>query len=463
MSSLAFRLDVIRAMGRSELTPGIDSEIREDGQAHAHVRQLLTTVASYDEPWAALDSLYFTLHDFAEHDGALGWLELTKVVLARADELPTAELIAVIGELRTFQAPAALNRLVPENTRGLRRLTGQETLPELLVRIVNRPDPDLLDPLVAFLRALGAHPTVACRELPALRHFVKTFGRRIPAPRTGDAAERLIIQVRLDEATAPGKKDSGYRLHISYYRQPLAGGRFRRVGSLDPKWFAKSELVGDGSARLNNWMELRREMRESTDPVRIEFLLPHSILGHAAELWSSETTRRPLGRFHPVVVRSLERYTEHNVNFANWRTRWEHLNAAELDDTERVGWPSLDPAQIDALSKWLDDHRKLACLGLNVPYEELDPDVRDLVDDAMIVDGVPVLIWRRTAGHADPLVATLRGHGSGRLAELPETVHHYREKLRTKVADAHHTVTLLWEDPDCVDPDQDGQFPGMVG
>ncbi|MFF7159573.1 hypothetical protein [Streptomyces sp. NPDC008139] len=41
-------------------------------------------------------------------------------------------------------------------------------------------------------------------------------------------------------------------------------------------------------------------------------------------MWSAGPTRTPLGQHHPVVVRSLERYTDSWVIGA-WRQRWQHL------------------------------------------------------------------------------------------------------------------------------------------
>ncbi len=470
MFRLTFRQDVLETMGRSARARGIQADVREDDTPRPHVRELLRAIRAFRDPWGALDSLADALKDLAPDDGARAWLELTRQVLDRGTELPVGELLAVIGELHEIPAPAKPARHLPRNTRGLRnRAVEEETLPVLLQLLVDRRDGDPLGPLLAFLGALGGDPEVARHhDLPALRRLLATHADRAPVPpAAGPAGERLIVQVRLDEESAAHVGDCRYRLHVSYYRQPLAGGPFLRVGShQDTASFTKSELLDSGSTRLGAWKELKQAVFGSAGPVRIEFLLPRSILGYAAELWSTGPTGRPLGQYHPVVVRQLERYTEPFLNRSYWRDRWEHLDTRGADPAEvldRIGWPSLDPAHAADLPGWLEDRPELACLGLDIPYEQLDPEVQYAVDNAMYIDGVPVLLWRRVAGGAGTLVESLREHRPTRLAELPDTVHRYRRQVRGRAPEPGRTVTLLWDDPDCVDPDQDHLFPGMVG
>ncbi|MER7703993.1 hypothetical protein ABTX81_13945 [Kitasatospora sp. NPDC097605] len=370
--------------------------------------------------------------------------------------------------MRTLPALPGLHRHVPENTGALRTPAPGRTLPAILCRLLDRRGPDILGPLVAFLRALDADPDVTgCADLPALRRFLDTFRGPVPVAAATGARERLIVQIRLDKESPEHTGDTRYRLHVSYYRQPLAGGPFRRVGShSDTKPFTKTELLDTGSARLYVWKELKQAIFRSTGPVRIEFLLPRSILGYAAELWSAGPTGRPLGQHHPVVVRQLERYTDLFPDFQVWRDRWEHLGVLGTDPAEvlgRIGWPSLDPAHVADLHRWLDADESVACLGLDIPYDQLDPEVQYAVDNAMYFSGMPVLLWRRVAGDAGPLVEALCEHRPTRLAELPDAVHRYRRRIQGRVADPEHTVTLLWDDPDCVDPDQDYLFPGMAG
>ncbi|MFE2110889.1 hypothetical protein ACFXAF_34175 [Kitasatospora sp. NPDC059463] len=460
-----FRQQLVAAMGRSAATPGIDADITEHGRPSTHVRNLVEAVAARADPRTALESLCDALRALAPDDAALPWLDLTALLLTRDPEPHTGELPSVVAELFRLPALPGLHRHVPGNTSGLRNLTGEESLPELLGRLVDRRDPDVLGPLTGFLRALGADPCVTRHaELPALRRFVDAFGG--PAPAAAPQV-RLIIQIRLDEETPEHTGDTRYRLRLSYYRQPLAGGPFERADRLPViASLTRSELAAAGAAALVHWPALEREIRGKA--VRIEFLLPRSMLSHAAELWSSGSTGRPIGQHHPVVVRSLERYTDKFVNFEAWHARWDQLGGlvagdGRADPLDRIGWPPLDPARVADLPDWLAARPALACLGLDVPYDQLHADVRYAVDDAMYLDGLPGLLWRRVAGDADVLVEALREHRPARLADLPDTVHRYRRKLRARTRDPRHDVTLLWEDPDCVDPDQDSPFPGMAG
>ncbi|WP_380281729.1 hypothetical protein [Kitasatospora purpeofusca] len=479
MSEQPFRKRVVALVGQSAAAPGIGADIVENGQPRAHVWELVDAVVACADPWGALDALQEALRTLAPNDGALPWLELTGLAVGRGDDPPAGELIPLIAELRTLPMLPGLGRHVPENTGALRTPAPEETLPAILRRLLDRRSSDILGPLTAFLHALGADPDVIrCATLPelgadpdaalpVLRRFLDTFGVPAPVTAANGPPERLIVQIRLDEESPEHTGDSRYRLHVSYYRQPLAGGPFRRAGShSDTRSFTKSELLTTGSARLYVWKELKQAIFRSAGPVRIEFLLPRSILGYAAELWSAGPTGRPLGQHHPVVVRQLERYTDLFPDLQVWRDRWEHIGVRGTDPAEvlgRIGWPSLDPAHVADLPRWLDADRNVACMGLDIPYDQLAPEVQYAVDNAMYFSGMPVLIWRRVAGDAGPLVEALREHRPTRLAELPDTVHRYRRKIQGQVADPEHTVTLLWDDPDCVDPDQDYLFPGMAG
>ncbi|MFF7454193.1 hypothetical protein [Kitasatospora sp. NPDC008115] len=468
MRQHAFRQHVVAAMGRSATAPGIDADIAEDGRPRDHVWNLIGAVVAFGDPRAALESLRDALHTLAPDDRALPWLDLTALLLTREPERYFTELLDVVAELHRLPALPGLHRHVPEDTGGLRNLTGEEGLPELLGRLVDRRDPDVLGPLTGFLRSLGADPVVTrCTGLPALRRFVDRYGGPEPAPGAAAPGHRLIVQVRLDEETPEHTGDTRYRLRLTYYRQPLTGGRFQRAHGLPAtESLTRSELVSVGGTRLARWAELAREIRGKA--VRIEFLLPRSMLGHAAELWSSGPTGRPLGHHHPVVVRSLERYSDPLVNFEAWQARWAQLGSpaagpGRIDALDRIGWPPLDPARAAELPDWIAERPALSCLGLDVPYDQLPADVQYAVDDAMYLDGMPVLLWRRVAGEADTLVKALREYRPACLADLPDTVHRYRRQNRGRPPDPQHTVTLLWEDPDCVDPDQDSPFPGMVG
>ncbi|MGW2395666.1 VMAP-C domain-containing protein [Kitasatospora sp. NPDC001664] len=467
MSRLSFRQDVLEAMGRSEPCRGFDSDVEESNQARAHVRTIVATLRRHRDPGAALEALCRALRDHAPDDGALAWLELTVLGLTRECGLPTETLLRFVRLLRALAAqpaPERLRRHLPEGVSGLTLLPADATLPEVVRRLMDRRGTADPGPVLHFLDALTTDPALQSDpQVDSLRTLLVQVGGsgRSAASR---GAHRLIVQIRLDPETPEHIDNCRYLLRASYYRQPLTGGRFRRIDTLGASTsLAKDELIAEGSARLAGWASLVAEMRSAVgSQVRIEFLLPASLLGHSAELWSPSRNGQRLGHHYPVVVRSLDRYADPWLDPVPWRDRWQHLFAESIDQDvlDRIEWPSLLPEQAADLPKWLAGRPTLACMGLNTPYEELDPRVRRAVDNAIFIDGVPVMLWRRIAGDPKELVSALRERCPISLAQLPELVHQHRKDTREAVG--QEGITLLWDDPDCVDPDQDAPYPGMV-
>ncbi|MGX1953353.1 VMAP-C domain-containing protein [Streptomyces anulatus] len=476
MPRLEFRQSVLGEMGQNAASMQIGSDVCESAEPRAHVTEILRTIASRADPLGALDSLRGALRSQAPSDGALPWLELTVLGLTRPMQpLSTKDLLTLIEMLRGVSPaprPAELSRYLSSGGTSHAFFTGHETLPEVLVRLLDRRGNQGPGPMLRFLRAFTSDAeSPLCLELAALRGFLSQWDTPDGLWDTGadQATEtsRLIIQIRL-EAEDPAHIDNGhYCLQGAYYRQPLPGGPLRRIGTLGrSESFAKGDLVRAGSDRLADWSELASELRSSDNtPVRVEFLLPSSLLGHAAELWSPGTAKRPLGHHHPVVVRSLERYTDAWLDTEPWRKRWSHLQAEgpDLDSLSRIGWLSQALDETTELAQWLVARPTLACLGLDVPYDGLDADLRDAVDDAMFTDGVPVLLWRRNPGDHSELMDALREYNPQRLTDLPEAVHHCRKHGRyADDEDVRNNITLLWDDPYCVDPDQDSPYVGMA-
>ncbi|MFJ4793829.1 VMAP-C domain-containing protein [Kitasatospora purpeofusca] len=466
MDRLAHRHTVLATMGRSSKARGIHGDIREDATPRAHLRELLRAIRAFRNPWAALEALAEALNELARDERARCWFELARQVLICGEKFPRGELLSVIGELHEMDDPFEPDRYLPKDTPGLwARETEGKTLPELLELLVTRIDDEPIGPLALFLRALGDDLGITQHDgFPALNRFLAAHADQAPAlARTPTADERLIVQIRLDQKSPPNVSDPLYHLHISYYRQPLAGGPFQRVDSRkDDMEFTRSELIKAGNARLVAWKALDREFRAG-GPVRIEFLLPRSLLGYAGELWSSNVTGRLLGQFYPVVVRQLERYSESHAH-SSWRERWESLQIQGADSDDVLGsisWPPLEPMDAGGLADWMADKGHPAYLGLSVPYDQLDPAMQGALDDAMYVHGVPVLIWRRVACDEKTLIAALTKSQPKQPADLPEIVRRYRARNGRSPA-PEDTLALLWEDPDCVDRDQDYSFPGIV-
>ncbi|MFV6028862.1 hypothetical protein [Streptomyces sp. NPDC056264] len=478
MSRLDFRHNVLEEMAQDTRSVGINSDIWEIGEPRAHLRKILQTICSRPDPHRVLESLRDALRSHAPWDRELQWLELTVLALGRPMPLPTDNFVQVIDILRALSTPprpAQLLRYLPSGSH-LTLLTGEETLPEIMVRLADRRGNQDNGELLDFLQAFSTHTDAPQhRELATLRALLDGLNLLRPAPGPslyspahGNGADsRLIIQVRVEAEDAEHIDDGRYQLQAAYYRQPVPGGPIQLIGALGrTESFRKSELIGVGSARLAGWSELARAVRGAAPhTVRIEFLLPRSLLGHPAELWSAGASHRPLGHHHPVVVRSLERYTDAWLDVEPWRERWSHLQAQgpEADALDRIGWPQLDNAEATSLAPWLAEQPGLACIGLETPYDGLHPDARAAVDDAMFTDGVPVLLWQRGPGEASELLKVLREHSPSRLAELPTTVLKCRRNGRAGGStDVRNNITLLWDDPDCVDPEQDSPYMGMA-
>ncbi|MFF2078944.1 hypothetical protein ACFVXG_29850 [Kitasatospora sp. NPDC058162] len=470
VSRKEFRQAVLETMGRSPSSKLFHLDVKEADTAREHVREILRGIRCSRDPRAVLRSLGEALREHAPYDGALPWLQLVVLALTADTGLSAGLLLRVIALLRTLGpalAPRRLRLHVPQDAPGRNLIDEGTTLPEVLARLLDQfggPDAgyalSFLDGLARDQELLLQHPRLA--ELGALVGSVPVAR---PALRP-EAPGRLIVQIRLEPETAEHIEASRYHLRASCYRQPLAGGPIERLHDLAATdSLALEDLVAAGSARLAGWQTLLSELgRSKRSPVRIEFLLPRELLGHSADLWSPTPDRHRIGigLLHPVVVRYLDRYINPWLQTEAWYERSEHLFADTLDcePADRIGWPPLHPERVADLPGWLGGRPTVACLGLDTPYDELDPRVRAAVLDAVEVDGVPAMLWRRAPGAPTDVVDALRRDRPRSLAHLPEAVHRHR-KL-TRAAPTQDGVTLFWDDPNCMDPDQDAGFPGMV-
>jgi hypothetical protein len=475
LARLDARFDLLGQMDRGGRYPlgggGYAVEVPESADARRHLQALVDTVAAGPDPGRALESLRDALRALAPHDRTLPWFEVTVLGLTGAAPLDAGAVIALVGALHPVadlppgQAPTAgeLARHVPRGLPGTHLVTGQETLPEILLRLSDLRAQHGRAPLLTFLTGLAADRELAAHaELGSLRALLRA---RESAAETGrgpaEAQGRLIVQIRVEAMDPEHIDDCRYELRGAYYRQPADGGPLVRLGALPPSEpLRRSELTGAGSARLAAWADLAREVRGASGGVRVEFLLPAALLGHRAEVWSAGASRTPLGQHHPVVVRSLERYSDPWINPEPWRRRWERLcqDPPHTEPLAAIAWPPLA-----GLTEWLTEQPESACLGLTAPYDDLAAAIREAVRDALFMEGVPVMVWRRDPGDPHEILTALRPFAPTRLRDLPESLHRCRKHGRTAGADdVRNNITLLWDDPDCVDADQDVPFAGMA-
>lgn len=472
MSKSHFRHDLLSRMEAKGPAYGIIADISEKSQPRSHIRAILNAAASRGDPLGVLEVLADALTEIAPYDGALPWLRTIVLALTEEAPLPAETMLQLIRALLALDPaprPQALAPYTAAAGSGLSLLKGGETLAEILLRTAELRHDTGRKALIGFLQAFTADRQSPLRDqLGGVRSILERIGFPVDgsASAAADNEYRLVVQIRLEAEDAEHVEDGRYSLYATCYKQPLSGGSIVRISALpEPAILRKSQLLSSGSEPLSQWSDLIEEMSGSRRPVRIEFILPTSLLGHPAELWSTGAAQQSLGHHHPVVVRSLERYKDTLIGTGPWVERWSYLKQKDgmTEALDLIGWPSMNHAKASEFTEWVIDRPTLACLGLRQPYEQLPGPMRRAVDDVMFTEGVPVVIWRRDGGEPDDVIAALREHNPVYLTELPEIVYQCRRRGRiADSGDVRKNLTLLWEDPQCVDKRQDKRFAGMV-
>ncbi|MGF0171451.1 hypothetical protein ACQF36_13340 [Streptomyces sp. Marseille-Q5077] len=506
LHELAVRQELLVLTGE-RLRLGHPLHVPESPDAPTHLRAIVRACRDL----TVLEALRDALLEVKGGDIGAEWFELAATVLiSPVHPLPADFMLDLISELRKeangFGRAAVARYLSERHTAG--RPLDDRTLPKVLGRLhdarVPSADPaapraDLLD----FLRLLAAEPGIGTPLASLLASELGKDGAHGPAAVVADSAahdrRRVIIQIRVEEENAPSD------LPYTRRRYSLRGFHYESLGEAAPEFhcswpshevFTGAELERCGHEFLANW--------RAQEPVdwgvhkRVEFLLPDSLLGYPAELWQNGLSDIPLSRSCQVVVRSLRRYKDSSLHL-EWDRRWRALDrdCPPGDALKRIGWmspavtrgsepgtatcESADPAEADRscpestypplrltdasdVEYWLRDHADLACLGLGAPYDPHDPLLRDAVVDALLEDGIPVMIWRRDAGDPAHLLDALRACKSpALLAELPHSVLEARKRGRRDQLSVGKQITLLWDDPTCVFTRQDSQMSGTLG
>lgn len=191
---------------------------------------------------------------------------------------------------------------------------------------------------------------------------------------------------------------------------------------------------------------------EDAAAIRIEFLLPYSLLNLPVDQWDLEadsTLPRLLGLHYQVVVRSLDRARATRWH-REWRRRWDLLTRMpKVTATQEQHWHWSDgakPRQLSVLDAKLATRKDIVSLVLRSVPDGCAP-------GEVIVgvrSGVPVMIWQRTeSGRAafENEVKAMRDT----LPELVERLRELRGKARQSARFDTHVgsrVALLWDDPD---------------
>ncbi|WP_345561122.1 effector-associated domain 2-containing protein [Streptomyces plumbiresistens] len=494
------RLDLIDDVG-----PPLRGAVREHDRARDHLREVVRT----GRRTRALAPLRDVLLEREPDDGDAQWFALVVTVLtAPSGPLPADYMLMLVCELRERTPEfgmSAVSIYATERRRDGRPLDAR-TLPVALLRLYDERA-DTGDPsgsrtrMLRFLELLGEEATAHGQADRLVRLLARAPGRGrgttgpvadLADPRARvNTGRQVVIQIRVEEAGPPGDENlpfSGrsYSLRGFHYESDGDDGPAFHCATDATEVFRGDELDRRGREFLLAWNEQAEAGRGAEK--RYEFLLPDSLLGYPAELWPGGPSGVPLSHSGRVVVRSLDRYDDSTIR-ARWASRWEALDRDCLpgDALERIGWMSPDP--VDGANRpdepwscpdgkypplrltdpadvedWLRDHKDLSCLGLGAPYQLHDPLVREAVRDALMYDGIPVMVWRRDAGDPGALLDALRrGCPPALLAELPDSVHEARRYRRRDPLSVGNHITLLWDDPTCVFRNQNSRLPGTRG
>ncbi|QES47830.1 hypothetical protein DEJ50_08420 [Streptomyces venezuelae] len=467
----------------------------------SQIAALVDVMDRHQDPERALRALADTLGYLRSEEAAMAELDELVEELAPSGRLPRSRLRAVAAELDALRAivpPAvasgALDRaLLPGEPSGLR---GSETVSGMLLRLNDAREPAggraaAEGPLVLrFLAELAAalpgepaellrsHLVLAGRELGlavdvrnALAARCRPAAGRVPHP-----PGRRVLQIRLSE-TSPGKQE--YEVDATLFDWTDDGLRRPRKREAEQP-YSLGDLQQLGHTCLIQWEDLAARL-DRAHSVRVEFLLPWSLLDHPVERWLTDTQGYLLGHKYPVVIRSLDRMRQQSWH-RDWQRRWQAFNHPDAPGPpeQGVGWLALEAtASLDGgghgadilrlrgregeVRAWLDTRPDSAGLALAFAYDHRDPRRAGALREA-VCEGVPFMVWRRDGGNPAELAERLREPARQRFADLPAVLRLWRRSAsRDDAADMHNHLTLLWDDPHCVPPESVLTAPAPEG
>ncbi len=186
--------------------------------------------------------------------------------------------------------------------------------------------------------------------------------------------------------------------------------------------------------------------------IRIEFLLPYSLLNLPVDQWDLEeesAVPRPVGLHYQVVVRSLDRARSPQWH-REWKRRWDLLKQVPsgLAAPEEL-WMWSEGAktrQLSALDAKLAVSKEVVSLVLRSVPEGAEPG--EVV--VGVRTGVPVMIWHRIDS-ARPAFESAINAMRDALPDLAEGLRKLRSEAKQSSRPDSHVgsrVSLLWDDPD---------------
>ncbi|HEX6904538.1 MAG TPA: SIR2 family protein [Thermoanaerobaculia bacterium] len=211
----------------------------------------------------------------------------------------------------------------------------------------------------------------------------------------------------------------------------------------------------------------------------LAFLLPRCLLVEAVDQWqpSELVAELPIGASHRVSVRSLDRLLNKR-SMSRLRQKWKSLQkvrnvslsigdltALKGSPSPRAVWLSPDDGSLPGIVSDLKGKVVCAVLAGSPPAAPVEP-MRDLFN-AVLQAGVPVILWARDPIGRD-LIQT-RANFEKLLAHVPvqrlaEQVRNHRREAADDGDPSHpgRCLTVLWDDPEHLPPDQDPNYPAVV-
>ncbi|RSM41591.1 hypothetical protein DMA12_23495 [Amycolatopsis balhimycina DSM 5908] len=378
-------------------------------------------------------------------------LDEDRAALDLVTEDDRQELLHLLGE----NPSGRLAELVRAAAGPAAELTSADHRPADALATLERinAQPDGVPPLLLFVEYLAA-AAADDRRAAGLRAWNDRQAARlgmteqIKAVRLMQATEPAVAEkvvaylvVRIE----PDLLEAGTLVVVHWRHNDPAAWRPLRSepfsGNLDAVRAHMAELVAEAET---GWAK-------DASAIRIEFLLPYSLLNLPVDQWDLEagsSLPRPLGLHYQVVVRSLDRARSPRWH-REWRRRWDLLKQVPAGlTTPEEHWLWSDGAKwrhLTALDAKLAAQKKVVSLVLRSAPDSADPG-EVLVG---VRSGVPVMIWHRVESARPAFEAEIKSLRD----VLPELVEHLRLlRGRARQAarpDSHvgSRVSLLWDDP----------------
>ncbi|MFB8201092.1 VMAP-C domain-containing protein [Kitasatospora purpeofusca] len=473
---------------RHRLGAGSGFAVLDSPQVRDHLLNVVQACRGWHDPTRALRELSGVLGALRPATAAVEWLEAAVDAVTAAGLLACETQLVVLRSLRSLDpqpSPARVLYLVESvceagETHPVRLRDGLAGAVSRLNQVRLGEGTPLL---LRFLSRLGATcgGTEAVRVTELVRRATRELGLPDQEPvrplassaASGDAGKSrpLVLQITLDDVSSVGSDaEPVYVFEAALYDTAEQPWRLvsKRAGR-EP--LSRSVLERRGGRHLATWAELASAAADA-EGLRVEFLLPWSLLGHPAELWPVDEDDYPVGMHFPVVVRSLDRMRSAFWHTA-WKGKWRALEAA-VDScspgtvADLSGW-IVHPdgtAPIDAelagralhlggakgdVRRWLDSRPQTAFLVLSFPYayHPKRPGMRHQAVKDAVREGVPVMLWRRDHEGSTAELHMLLGELSA--AKLPELADHVQRRRRAASEDDRgdlgHHLSLLWDDP----------------